>query len=302
MTSTSDRPVCDYEGSSYQAVFWDQGGRAYEDRAERVALHRLLPLAEQKGHLLEIGAGAGRLTEEYAGFERVVLLDYSRTQLEQAQKRLGNSERYVYVAANVYQLPFVAGAFQAAAMVRVLHHLADVPAALRQIRRVLQPNATYILEYANKQNLKAILRFLLRQQRWNPFSLEPAEFVALNFDFHPRYVREQLAAADFTLQRQLTVSHYRLGVLKRTVPTDWLVQLDALAQLTGDWWQISPSVFSKSRTGASGAVAPSGALFACPLCGGALHTQADELICQSPDCGKHWANRAGIYDFKEPLG
>ena len=50
-------PVCDYEGSDYQDKFWKQGGRAYEDGAEVLALKRLLPAGGK--HLLELGAGAG---------------------------------------------------------------------------------------------------------------------------------------------------------------------------------------------------------------------------------------------------
>ena len=81
-------PVCDYEGSDYQTSFWDKGGREYEDRTEAIALKRLLPKSGRL--LLELGAGAGRNTPRYLGFDRVVLLDYSRTQLEQAQQRLGS--------------------------------------------------------------------------------------------------------------------------------------------------------------------------------------------------------------------
>jgi ubiquinone/menaquinone biosynthesis C-methylase UbiE len=128
--------------------------------------------------MLELGAGAGRNTPRYAGFERVVLLDYSRTQLEQAQSRLGRSDRYIYVAADIYRLPFVDGLFDAATMIRTLHHMADAPAALGQVRNVLQPDATFILEFANKLNLKAMLRYALRRQAWSPFTLEPVEFAA----------------------------------------------------------------------------------------------------------------------------
>ena len=81
-------PVCNYEGSDYQTSFWDQGGRAYEDACEAVALRRMLPPAGK--HLLELGAGAGRNTPRYAGYEQVTLLDYSHTQLEQARQRLGD--------------------------------------------------------------------------------------------------------------------------------------------------------------------------------------------------------------------
>src|SRR5512141_1201010 len=134
-------PVCNYEGSDYQTSFWDRGGREYEDRTEAIALQRLLPKSGRL--LLELGAGAGRNTPRYRGFERVVLLDYSRTQLQQAQARLGNDGRYLYVAADIYRLPFVPGLFDAATMIRTLHHMMDAPRALGQVRQALQPGAVF---------------------------------------------------------------------------------------------------------------------------------------------------------------
>ena len=77
----STPPVCNYEGSDYQTSFWDKGGRAYEDRTEAIALQRLLP---KNGRiLLELGAGAGRNTPRYRGFDHIILFDSSRQQLEQ---------------------------------------------------------------------------------------------------------------------------------------------------------------------------------------------------------------------------
>ena len=86
--------------------------------------------------------------------------------------RLGKSEKYVYVAADVYRLPFTNGLFDTATMIRTLHHMADVPKALKQVRNVLAPQAVFILEFANKLNLKAILRYWLKRQSWSPFALE----------------------------------------------------------------------------------------------------------------------------------
>lgn len=296
---TSDRPpICDYEGSDYQISFWEQGGREYEDRVEQVALERLLPASGKL--LLELGAGAGRNTPRYRGFERVVLLDYSRTQLQQARERLGDSPRYTYVAADIYRLPFVSGLFDAATMIRTLHHMADAPLALRQVRRALQPGATFILEFANKLNLKAILRYFARRQDWNPFSLEPVEFAALNFDFHPRAVRDWLEQSGFAIQRQLTVSHFRIGLLKRLLPLELLVKMDALAQWTGDWWQLTPSVFVKAQAIGDTPLAPPGAFFRCPECEAeALDEQVDALACRA--CGRQWRFSGGIYDFRQPI-
>ncbi|HPH96426.1 MAG TPA: methyltransferase domain-containing protein [Anaerolineaceae bacterium] len=291
----SSPPVCSYEGSDYQRTFWEQGGRAYEDAAEEIALRRLLPT---QGHLmLELGAGAGRNTPRYAGYERVVLVDYSRTQLEQARARLGSSSKHVYVCADIYHLPFTAGLFDGATMIRTLHHMAEPRLALEQVRRTMQQGGIFILEFANKQNLKAIARYFLRRQRWSPFSPEPVEYVPLNYDFHPATVKTWLSLVGFAVERRLTVSHFRIGFLKRLLPLKLLVGMDSLAQLTGDWWQLSPSVFTRARAAGEPAAQPApDAFFNCPACGVDLPEEEHDLVC--PGCGRIWPCRDGIYDFR----
>lgn len=302
MDKQNTPPICNYEDSDYQTSFWDQGGREYEDRTEAIALKRLLP---KRGRLLlELGAGAGRNTPRYRGFERIVLLDYSRTQLEQAQQRLGQSDRYIYVAADVYRLPFVGGLFEAATMIRTLHHMADAPKALEQVRNVLGSGGVFILEYANKLNLKAILRYLLGRQTWSPFTLEPVEFVKLNFDFHPRAICIWLKGLGFEIERTLTLSYFRVGVLKRIVPTGILVFLDSLFQWTGALWQLSPSVFLKAKAegGKQLDEIPDNVLlfFKCPECDHSPLSEEKKCL-ECLNCKKKWEVKDEIYDFREPM-
>ena len=302
-------PVCNYEGSDYQTSFWEQGGREYEDRAEAIALKRMLPKSGK--FMLELGAGAGRNTSRYAGFEKIVVLDYSTTQLAQAQQRLGRSDsqsaatKYIYVAADIYRLPFRSRQFDAATMIRTLHHMADAPRALGQIQNTLQPGAVFILEFANKLHLKSILRYLFGRQSWNPFTLEPVEFVKLNFDFHPRAIRNWLGELGFSIEKTLAVSHFRVGFMKRLIPAKWLAALDGFFQPIGALWQSTPSIFIKARLPENGMEASSIPasvidLFKCPDCGSEkLEEKKDHLHC--PNCQAKWAVRDGIYDFREKV-
>jgi ubiquinone/menaquinone biosynthesis C-methylase UbiE len=289
--------ICNYEGSDYRTEFWEDQDRKYEDRVERIAIRRLMP---RKGkRLLELGAGFGRLSPMFSGYDEVVLLDYSRSQLEFARQQYGD-DGFIYVAANLYEMPFAPAVFDAATMVRVLHHMQDPPAALRAVRTVLQQGATFLLEFANKRNIKSIARWLLRRQEWNPFDLEPVEFVELNFDFHPRYVQQTLQEVNFEPGRKLTVSHFRIALLKRVVPTGILVALDSLAQLTGNLWQLSPSVFVRTQAVGTDQPAPEGAFWRCPSCGSyELEHQPEMLVCAG--CGARWGIINGVYDFKAPL-
>ncbi|MCA9994291.1 MAG: class I SAM-dependent methyltransferase [Anaerolineales bacterium] len=298
--TTDTPPVCDYEGSDYRTRFWEGQGREYEDQVERIALRRLMP--PNGGSLIEIGAGFGRLADEYLGYKQVVLFDYSRSLLREAQAHWGKDPRFIYVAGNWYNMPFVNGLFNTMVQIRTLHHAADAPSLFAELARIAAPKGTYVLEFANKQNLKAILRYWGKQQYWSPFALEPVEFVALNFDFHPRWIRQQLQQAHFTPGKMLTVSHYRIAPLKRLVPTSLLVTLDALAQQTGNWWQLSPSVFVQNQHPDQGQTAVSGTFFACPTCKTALGEEKNgRLACPNPACQHQWRIEDSLYDFKEPI-
>lgn len=302
-TPTETQRICDYEGSTYRTDFWEGKGRDYEDRVERRVLRRLLPPGGER--LLEIGAGFGRLTEEYRGFKQVVLLDYSVSQLQYAREHYGD-EGYLYVAADAYQLPFQSAVFDAATMIRVLHHFENAPQVLKAIRRVLSSRATFILEYANKRNLKALVRHATGAQAWDPDDHEPVEFVELNFNFHPAYINSELRAAGFTLGHQVPVSFFRVDALKRILGAAWLAGLDGVAQRSG--LLVSPSVFTKNRVAEFEGVSPVHAgdhldltgdgIFACPQTGSSLRRDGDTLV--SPE-GRRYAVRDGIYDFKAAL-
>jgi ubiquinone/menaquinone biosynthesis C-methylase UbiE len=297
------RPVCDYEGSAYRTEFWGQG-REYEDAVERVALRHLLPPTGRR--LIEIGAGYGRLADLYAGYDEVVFFDYALSQLRQGQELWGESEpggrpRYFYVAGDFYNLPFAQGLFDTVTTVRTLHHAADAPAVLHGVAQILAPGGAFVLEFASKHNLKAILRYSLGRQDWSPFDPEPVEFVKLNFDFHPAWMRERLSEVGLKVREMRTVSHFRVGLLKRVMPTGLLVGLDRLLQPTGRLWQLSPSVFVRCAADAGKPSAPEGAFLRCTVCGSTMLVDEGEgLSCI--DCGARFAVRDGIHDFKAPLG
>lgn len=233
-------PVCDYEGSAYRTEFWTPD-RRYEDNAERVALQKLLPGTGQR--LVDIGTGFGRLADLYAGYEQVILLDYARSLLMDARRRLGSDAHYFYVVADLYHLPLADASVDTAVTVRVLHHIRELPRAFAEIARIVKPGGSYVLEYANKRNLKAILRWLVRQQLENPFSEEAYEFAPLNFDFHPNQIEGLLGETGFQLQARLAVSTFRAALLKRLVPTRLLVILDNLFQNRLAPLSLSPSIF-----------------------------------------------------------
>jgi ubiquinone/menaquinone biosynthesis C-methylase UbiE len=285
-------PLCDYEGYDYRGDFWP--GRDYEDVVERIALRKLLPASGER--LVEIGAGFGRLADMYTRYSQVILLDPAKSQLRQAQERWADDKRFIYVTGDIYNLPLSTSGFDVVLTVRMLHHLTDLSGAFHEVHRILRPRGTYILEYANKRNLKEIIRYLAGRSRKEPFSPQPVEYVPLHFNFHPSYVEGWLQKAGFLAEETLAVSSLRLAFLKRLLPLSWLARLDGLLQSPTGPLKLAPSIFLLARAlkEEEGTVG----IFRCPSCGSEhLEERTSSLLCRG--CGRSWPIRGGIYDFKQ---
>lgn len=284
----------DYEGSRWRTEFWR--GREYEDAVERVALNALLPPHGKR--LVEIGAGFGRLADLYRGYEQVILLDYARSMLEEARERLAHDPRFIFVAADLYNLPFADNALDTALTIRVLHHVANIPNAFAEISRAVRPHGTYLSDFANKRHLKALVKYHLgRANGMNPYALEPYEFVKLNFDYHPQYVRENLQRVAFEIRATRGVSIFRVGALKRFVPTSTLVALDSKLQSLISNLHITPSIFYLTESMKQGDARLNENLWRCVKCGAEKITvNGTTMRCDA--CGAEFFQADGIWETK----
>jgi hypothetical protein len=182
-------------------------------------------------------------------------------------------------------------------MIRALHHLIYPQKELNETARVLTGDAVYVQEFANKRNLKAIIRYALGKQKWNPFSPEPVEFAELNFDFHPRHLREMLTIADFDIEKMISVSYLRAGFFKRLLPHKAMVGMENVLQRLASWTAYSPSIFLRTKKCGEQTALDESGNFQCPACGHyPIPDTPPRLVCE--ECSKTYTYKNGIYDFR----
>jgi ubiquinone/menaquinone biosynthesis C-methylase UbiE len=244
ISSSSERtPLATYEDLGYRDVFWSI--RAYEDACDRIALRSLLPPGG--GRLIEVGAGFGRLSDEYSGYGEVVLLDSSEVHIAAATEKLADDPRFRVTLGDALALPFPDASFDAAVCVRVLHHFGDPKPLIAELGRVVRPGGLLVLEYANKRNLKSIARRLLRRQNWSPFVLGSVQYKPFHYDHAPVGVRRALRAAGFVPERARAVSLFRIPSLTRRMRPAVLAGLEGPLQERLGSITPGPSVFVLAR-------------------------------------------------------
>ena len=244
----SEKIISDYNGYDYKKEFWENVDREYEDQADRMAIRKLLPKRMEK--FADIGGGYGRLANEYLKrAHKIYLFDYSKTELEQAKATYG--DKIETKAGDIYKLPFKDGELDGLMMVRVTHHLKDMPKAIAELYRVLKPGGVAVIEVANKRTLPKMARFVTGRSKVNPFDKKVANYKEISkdgfYNYHPKYVEEIFDKTGFKCERVLSVSNFRSKTLKKMIGTDRLVKMEDSAQKALAPIRFAPSIYYKLR-------------------------------------------------------
>ena len=294
--------IVDYEDYDYRE-FWSGKKRSYEHLSEIYALKKLI---SKKGkRFIDIGGGYGRLSSTYINlFPQTVLLDYSLKNLSVAKKELSrrSKSKIFFVASDAYDMPFKNFTFDFAISIRLLHHLTQPQNFFDEISRILTPQSFFILEYANKRNLKRMGKFLIRKGTENPFFYEPSMIGKNIYNFHPKFISDKLKLAEFEILKILSVSNFRLNFIKNIINPEILSRIDNIVQLPLGLIKTGPSIFVLSQKRDEKIKKISSAIekipWKCIYCkSDIIDEKEDELICNQ--CGAKFPIIGGIYDFRK---
>jgi len=247
-----------YDLYDYQS-YWQ--GRSYEDGSEKIAIKAFFDqIGQNKLKLLEVGSGFGRLVPAYSAYcSQITLLDPAQKNLTDAKSYLHNTSPPIkYVKGRAENIPFPPNTFDAALIVRVLHHIPDPAKVLSELSRVIKPGGYLILEFANKLHLKNIFTSFINGKfdllsRLHPLERrskanirkETIPFV----NHHPRLIESQILQNNFQIISKKSVSNLRIGILKNTIQLKPLLAIEQELQSSPlvNSLQLSPSIFILAR-------------------------------------------------------
>lgn len=179
---------------------------------------RVLDVCSGRGHLGEL------LSASYGA--RVTFADLSVAQLSQLVARASRERRLVSAcAADLLQLPYRDGSFDMVVGHSFLHHLPDVPAAVRELFRVVRPGGVVALLHEPNVNANFWESFPLSLLK----NTDPREGFTDLWMFRPDDLRR--------LFEQQGFSEIRLrggGVLSGVILNWWLIVLGKL-RASGGW-------------------------------------------------------------------
>jgi ubiquinone/menaquinone biosynthesis C-methylase UbiE len=243
----NNRPAFyDDEGFNYQS-YWSN--RNYEHRAEVLAIRRLL-----RGRRFEaaadIGGGYGRLSVVLAEFaDKITLVDSSSQQLALAADFLADHPDVEKRLMDAASLDFDDESVDLVAMVRVLHHLPDPAAELAEVRRILRPGGTAIVEVANVAHALNRVRHMVRRESLPLTAIDIRSAATRARDgipfvnHHPATVAKQFRTAGLHVERVLSVSNLRHPMIKKALPGPAIMAAERIAQAGLARVQFGPSLF-----------------------------------------------------------
>jgi SAM-dependent methyltransferase len=306
--------IADYDSNGYDyRTYWD--GRDYERRAEDRALRRLVPRLGPARWFVDLGGGFGRNARHYrASADRYVVVDYSATNLANATQVLAAdiaAGRAFLVRADLHALPFADRAFDAAMVVRVLHHLADLPAALAEMGRVV--NGRWLVDVPIKHHVFGLARAAGRRD-WRsvrgPGAVRTTAGEEPFWNFRLSAVRRTLAGLGWRTRPVASVNNLRRWdrrlaprVARAVLPA--VQAAEALVQRIGTgWWGPNQFVLAERVQPPARRVesiriwpqAPAVAMIMrCPRCRGELDWTAAHASCV--DCQARYGRVDGYWDF-----
>lgn len=245
-----------YDSYDYPA-YWK--GREYEHASEFLAIKNLLLKIPKVERSIEIGAGFGRLLPSYQfRVKKAVLSDPSSKLISKARSKYKKNKSVEIIQSTLDNIKNSKRnkSFDLCVMVRVLHHIENIDKAFRNINLLLKDKGYLIIEFPNKNHLKASLKRIAKGDLTYPIRIFPIDIRSKKniknktlpfINYHPDHVIEKLKNSGFEIIETRSVSNIRSTFMKKVFPLSFLLDIEKYLQVPLSKVNFGPSFFVLAR-------------------------------------------------------
>ena len=240
-----------YDNYDYPS-YWTE--RDYEHKSEVLVIKSFLDKISKIGTILDVGAGFGRLTPKYLHrAKKVVLAEPSSKLLSKARKTLPNKKiKFVQTTIDNLNKKVKSQSINLVLFVRVAHHMRDLDQTFDNIHKVLDHKGYFIMEFANKRHLKAMVLEFIKGNFTFAHDIFPRDISsekskkqnALPFiNYHPDIICAKLKEHGFKIIEVRSVSNIRSPFMKKYFPLSTLLFFESFMQEFASKLKLGPSIF-----------------------------------------------------------
>ncbi|MFA6303262.1 MAG: malonyl-ACP O-methyltransferase BioC [Legionella sp.] len=143
---------------SKQAITYERAAKVQYEIGERL-FERLHYIKIAPKYILDLGCGTGVFTKKLARLypkAHIVGLDLAHTMLQQAKRKHSFMRKWSLVRGDIKHLPFATGLFDLVFSNQVLHWTYPLAPILRELNRVMKPNACFMFSTLGPDTFKEL--------------------------------------------------------------------------------------------------------------------------------------------------
>lgn len=241
-----------YDNYDYP-TYWKN--RDYEHKSEYIAIKNFLKRIPEIERSIEIGAGFGRILPSYRyRVKKIILSDPSAKLISKARNKYKTFTNIDFIQSTLNNLKdhIKNKSFDLCLMIRVLHHINDIDSAFKIIYGLLKEKGYLILEFPNKNHLKANFRNFLKGDFTYPINIFPIDLRSKKhirnntlpfINYHPDDILTKLKIAGFEIIETRSVSNIRSSYMKKLFPLSFLLDIENILQIPFSKIYFGPSFF-----------------------------------------------------------
>ncbi len=282
-------------------------GREKVDQLEKHILSQFLSIVDSR-RILEVGPGNGRMTGVIHRFaDEYVATDINTSFLQELRHKFSTTKS-LFVASNLYHLPFEDGSFSSAVMIRVFNFVSRPLNVLEEIHRTLAPGGFLIISISPTPSLSTLIDDL--KYRSHPEAhgndkggkttltnldmvpVHPASYPT--FAFKRAFIRWLFETVGFNEIAKISCGLEDYSIL-RVLPLKSLFNMGIIFR---DAPIFPTTIFLlQKNSGGGGPLKPLDDIVQCPSCGSKLNklSPVDDIVCSN--CGFAGSEKDGITDL-----